>query len=299
MLLWNLDTDEVTPGQWVTSRVHTDWCDVSPNGRYLVSLLADYSDRHARKVERNHGLSDRWAVTNWTTISRPPYFTALAVWFGGSYAGGGGWWDDDETLRFYGFSREWKEVRPAGRIRVKPDGFFGVPDPIGQRLERKGWLPYSRFQAQVSAPGMSLLEAAKELYAIASGDARDRREAIGRLLVRSIIPKLEMLKPGALEKSFSGGAVHYVKVVTKRNMWPVFESSWRIVDTEGDIVREWRDKSARPQFLEVDHRGRVVFGDEGCLWAWEDCPKGKPKLVADLRENRFSNVPPPPWALEW
>jgi hypothetical protein len=32
-LLWNLETDEITPGQWLKARVYDERADLSPDGR--------------------------------------------------------------------------------------------------------------------------------------------------------------------------------------------------------------------------------------------------------------------------
>lgn len=58
-------------------------------------------------------------------------------------------------------------------------------------------------------------------------------------------------------------------------------------------------KDGKMQFLEVDFRGRVIFGEAGCLWAWDNCPDGAPTRIADLRDQTFENIVPPKWATEW
>ncbi len=74
MLKWNLRNDRIEPGQWIEGRIHVDRCDISPDGELVASFVASY----------------RRAPGTWTAISRPPYFTALAVWSKGDSWGGGG-----------------------------------------------------------------------------------------------------------------------------------------------------------------------------------------------------------------
>lgn len=62
-----------------------------------------------------------------------------------------------------------------------------------------------------------------------------------------------------------------------------------------EINGPWRSWS----WIDLDAKGRVIYGDRGSLWAWEDFPEGKPHLIADLNENKFEPVEPPGWALEW
>ena len=58
MWLWNTETDEFMPGQWIKGRID-EHSTLSPDGRYVVSRVMR-GDQH-------------------TVLSRPPYFSALAV----------------------------------------------------------------------------------------------------------------------------------------------------------------------------------------------------------------------------
>lgn len=71
---WWLDSDTIEPGQWLKGRSYERRCDLSPNGELLIYFAA------------------RWSgpIETWTAVSRPPYFTALALWPKGDAWGGGG-----------------------------------------------------------------------------------------------------------------------------------------------------------------------------------------------------------------
>ena len=45
-LLWDMELDVVTSGQWLMGKVFTKNCDVSPDGRYLVVMATNYSAAH-------------------------------------------------------------------------------------------------------------------------------------------------------------------------------------------------------------------------------------------------------------
>jgi len=76
MVRWDLERDTFEAGQWLKARVYEDCCDLSPQGDRLLYLAAKYTGKQ-------HG--------TWTAISRPPYFTALALWpLNGTWQGGGG-----------------------------------------------------------------------------------------------------------------------------------------------------------------------------------------------------------------
>ena len=82
MLRWNLRTDRIEGGQWIKARIHVDRSDISPDGELVAAFVASY----------------RKAPGTWTAISRPPYFTALAVWPKGDTWGGGGLFGSDTHL---------------------------------------------------------------------------------------------------------------------------------------------------------------------------------------------------------
>ena len=67
--LWHTDTDTLEHGQWIKGRVYERRSDVSSDG----SLFCGF-------VRQSGGREDNRADT-WIAVSRPPYFSALAVWF--------------------------------------------------------------------------------------------------------------------------------------------------------------------------------------------------------------------------
>lgn len=78
MLLWDLDTDTVTSGQWIKAKILTPYAQVSDDARYVAFLASDYRYR-----KKSHRLSWPRHVRNhtrWVAVSRPPYFTAIGLW---------------------------------------------------------------------------------------------------------------------------------------------------------------------------------------------------------------------------
>jgi hypothetical protein len=72
--LWHTDTDRVEPGQWLKGRVYERRSDLSSDGRLFAAFV------------RQSGGREPDGADTWMAISRPPYFSALAVWFvGGTY----------------------------------------------------------------------------------------------------------------------------------------------------------------------------------------------------------------------
>jgi hypothetical protein len=80
MLRWDLATDELQRGQWLRAKVRS--CGLSPDGKLLVYFAARFRGR----------------LQSFTAVSRPPWFTALALWPDGETYGGGGFFESNRTL---------------------------------------------------------------------------------------------------------------------------------------------------------------------------------------------------------
>lgn len=77
MILWDRDTDQFEDGQWMRHKIYTEWCDLSPDGRYFLYYALD-----GKWGAESHG--------SYNALSRPPYFTALALFpEGTTYSSGG------------------------------------------------------------------------------------------------------------------------------------------------------------------------------------------------------------------
>lgn len=131
LIKWNLTTDELILGQWFTGRVYERRCDLSPSGEYLIYFAAKHKPPYG----------------TWTAISRPPYFTALALWPKGDCWGGGGMFDDNEKGITLNHPSYQMSIAPDFKLppnfKVRPQGEYsggGEDNPImSQRLERDGW----------------------------------------------------------------------------------------------------------------------------------------------------------------
>jgi hypothetical protein len=89
--LWHTDTDLFEHGQWVKSRIYERRSDVSGDG----SLFVCFARRSGGPYASNDPSANR---DTWVAVSRPPWFTALVLWFvGGTYCTGS-YFPDDRTL---------------------------------------------------------------------------------------------------------------------------------------------------------------------------------------------------------
>ncbi len=300
LLKWNLESDEVTAGQWIRARVYTDFCDLSPDGRRLIASFSDYSQRR-RDMAAQHNLKYDFMACTWTAVSRLPYFTATALWFGDSCGGGGGYWEADDILKLHGHPEPAERAsQPPPSVTVKKIGRNEGRDAVlDHRRRARGWETVSAFTTTMEPPRLTFKEVKRDLMDLLKGDPKTRSNAVFDLFAGAVMPRWEMKDKGIYIKPFKGGSLRHEEGLRRESRWPEHRHVWQLCGLGGDVVKEWRPLPFQPQFLDVDHSGRVVYGEDGCLWAWADFPWGAPTLVADLRGNKPTNVPPPDWAREW
>jgi len=133
LIKWDLEKDTFEHGQWLKARVYERRCDLSPDGNLLLYFASD----------------QRRAMSSWTAVSRPPYFTALALWPKNNTYGGGGVFESrtnvlldrqewEESRVAEGFSiPNWLSVGLLGRRGGWED--FDLSSPWSLRLQRDGW----------------------------------------------------------------------------------------------------------------------------------------------------------------
>ena len=121
--LWHTDTDSIEHGQWLKGRVYERRCDVSADGRLFAAFIR----------KSGGGSPLRSGPDSWVALSRPPYFTALAVWFVGGTYHTGACFPADDTL-WLGFSDQ-----------TTPD--IGAVPP-GLSIAAPGMLPYIERSAE-------------------------------------------------------------------------------------------------------------------------------------------------------
>lgn len=126
MLRWDLSTDTLIPGQWLAGTIDENKCGLSPDGRLLVYFAKKFATK----------------MRTFTAISRPPWFTALALWPDGDTWGGGGFFVSNQGL-VLGYGRIDHELSGGANI---PHGFSIVPmteyralvETVGAEASR-GW----------------------------------------------------------------------------------------------------------------------------------------------------------------
>ncbi|MEM7021389.1 MAG: hypothetical protein AAF637_02225 [Pseudomonadota bacterium] len=129
LIHWDRANDHFTPGQWFRGRMYERRCDLSPDGRLFIYFAGKFGPR----PQGTEGVGETW-----TAISRPPYFTALALcpnlgaWYGG------GVFRNDRTVLMdnTGSPDAHPKFRPHG---LKIERVPPTSAPWEQRLLRDRW----------------------------------------------------------------------------------------------------------------------------------------------------------------
>lgn len=130
MIHWDLRTDNFSPGQWFKGRIYPEFSELSGDGELLL-----YS---ARKTNGWTLYGPGNIGETWTAVSRPPYFTALALWRNGCWTGGGLFTDSRAVKLGLPFPRAQVELS-ARQLKAE-----GTPElgglPLSLRIAlRAGW----------------------------------------------------------------------------------------------------------------------------------------------------------------
>lgn len=287
LLVWDLNTDLVTPGQWLTGRVYTPRCDVSPNGEFLVISASNYSQSHRDRNQQP--VKDEYECSGWTAISRPPFFTAIGLWFTGGAWNGGGIWRSNRELDVNNFVYHWDQKIDLPRsLKVRR---MNLPssenEPIfTMRLLKRGWKQLRAEKTVVTNPGWR--KVAEAFLKLPDPTNPDELGAYIQSF-QEMYPKYRTDQTGLFAKPIPNGRIERITSYDR--------DRWRLVSNDETVHRDWKPERGHLQWVDIDARGRVIFGENGCLWAWENFPAGEPNLIADLNPNKFESIPPPDWAI--
>lgn len=247
LTLWRTDTDEIEHGQWIKGRVYERRSDLSDDGRLFAAF-----------VRQSGGRQTAAGADSWIALSRPPYFTALAVWFVGGTYHTGAFFSGHDTL-WLGFMEDrFPDVgsKPAGLRVEQPrnvpyvDGTANWTDRTVHfnRLRRDGW---------------------RRVDAAADPDATtwERRHPAGgaTLVMRHAF--------GGFRRFGGPYVVTYTVVTDAGATGTIGEATWA----------DW------------DHRGRLVVARDGTLGVWRD---GVLDVIHDFNGQEPDPQPAPAWVTQ-
>ncbi len=146
-ILWHRDTDRFEDGQWLKGRVWVGEGGLSPDGEHLIYL--------AHKENWQGSEVGYW----YTVISRPPWFTALALYPDGMFYGEGGYFLDEKRYVINGNQKGRDHIGKARELeqvlKVEPSGSntLGYAHLDGRRVNlRAGDIAYLSGEAPVMPP---------------------------------------------------------------------------------------------------------------------------------------------------
>jgi hypothetical protein len=270
MLRWNLRKDTIAGGQWINARVPARCVDVSPSGDLVACFVASY----------------RQGPGTWTTISRPPYFTALAVWPKGDTWGGGGLFVSDRRLLLdhdrqvkYGVDQFalLPDFALPKRFRVEEYREHTPPrhDIEHPRMALSGW--------RVIQPALGRMEPNADLHY-----PYDPPEIMARTLDDPKHPRFQ------LRRFVLGHSPRQWRAAHRMMRAEVHDLK---VQTHHDI--------GFVGWVDADHNGDVLWSRQGRLFRLAGSTRqgmkvdAEPKLVADLNAMTFEAIEAPKSALKW
>jgi len=246
--VWHTDSDRIVHGQWIKGRVYERRSDLSADGQLFAAFV------------RQSGGRERHGADTWMALSRPPYFSALAVWFvGGTYHTGPffpardvlwlGYQEDTPPDR--GRLPTWLKIRQPRDIAYI-DGTAEWTDRTVHfnRLLRDGW------QLQAQEPYRTLWQ-------------RPHRQ---RPLVLQMVHELTE----ARHQPWRYLVEYSVWNVAEKREYPIGHATW----------------------ADFDQRGRLVLARDGKLLHWME-ESGRCEAIADLNGRDPDPQPAPASALEW
>jgi hypothetical protein len=132
LTLWDTAQDRFTGGQWFHGSLYPRKCDLAPDGKLLSYFAGKF-----RPIERERGYHSTWVA-----VSRPPCFTALALWPVGDTWGGHTMFLDDGSFHA-GTLGEHHPAHPPGPLKVVAHSYANLNDPLlwTSPWGRTGWKP--------------------------------------------------------------------------------------------------------------------------------------------------------------
>lgn len=217
--LWHTDSDTLEHGQWFKGRVYERRCDLSADGSLFVYFARKSTGRTLAGPLRD----------SWLALSRPPWFTALALWSVGGTYHTGGYFTETDSLFIGGTDQPDHGILPA-MLDLTSQATYIDRTPewtertvLFNRLLRDGWQP----SPTLSDPAASW----------------QRRDPTGR-------QTLTMTQATAPDFRVYGGP--HVMTYSVR--------------TDSDGVSR---PLGRATWADWDHRGRLVLAQAGRLLHWE------------------------------
>ena len=290
---WDRSNDTFTLGQWLRGRIYPLRCDLSPSGKHLIYFAAKYGRENPveklvrEELKKRFKTVDLWRVDHrllaqaedelrrkkefqkleksgdyhdcsWTAISRSPYLKALSIWWNGTGWNGGGLFESEG---------EYYLNRPPERIARTIPGVqerrFKELEPTSELVQEFGW-----------------------------GHHGECWMVYGRRLIRDGWREVDYENGFAFEKELQNGWI-LRKECPADDYSPLHEVYWErhlLLDADGKTLikgKDWR-------WAEYDdYRKRIVYAENGAIYALGQKLPLKPILLYDFNEMTFKRISAP------
>ncbi|MDQ2715547.1 MAG: hypothetical protein M3Z08_11620 [Chloroflexota bacterium] len=252
--MWHTENDAFEEGQWFHGRIYEQQSDLSPDGSLFL-----YRARKNETPEREASAT----TYKWTAISRPPYYTALALWPLGDDWGGGGMFLDNRTVWICHQSdhlKQWRHKKLTIHASFRPGRFSEKRIRDGWHLVQKGLFSFERIPYGRGLPVKGVTQQPTIWYK------------------QHPVRRYRLIQEYYREPNFSFEALTYL----------VNEETNEEHLIEGTTWIDW------------DHRGRLVFARAGKLFASTDpAIPLQTQMIADFNANTPTSVIAPAWARQW
>jgi hypothetical protein len=260
LILWHTDTDILEYGQWFKGRVYERRCDLSPDGKLFLYFVRKKNKRM---------IQDEAYTYAWTAVSKPPFFTALALWPKGDSWNGGGFFEDNSTIHL-NHNPERLQPHPDHQ----PQGLT-----IVQEYDGKGedFLIYNKLLAR---RGWSVLQEGGRWRSKDWYREQPDRPKIWQKAHKTLPFTLLMKLLGSDIQRYGDDLILEFEIQHERTgaVIPLSDTAWA----------DW------------DQHGRLVFISKGLLYFQLLYPKiEKAELIADINSKTPGTVLTPEWAQHW
>ena len=267
MLHWDLGSDVITGGQWLSGRLYNKRCGISPDGELFIYFCGKFKS----------------SPRTFTAICRPPYFTALAFWPDDSTWGGGGFFkSSNRVILNYGFNS--KELNDYANI---PRGF-----EVSNMSAHKQQYPHTH--AATRSQGWVLVQEGSEGRWNEHDTMRLAYEKPWIFHKQNPVFKTVTLQRQGLGMFERNGprTIHDYKMVDEQR------------DARANLYNPVETQLGQLDWADWDDDGSLLFSKDGCLYRQSERDlfgKRDPTitLIADLRAQEFENIPPSPRAQQW
>lgn len=123
LVLWDIAKNEFIQGQWLNGPIRD--FDISPNGDHIIYFVSYHKTRFPYL---------------WVAISRPPYFSALAMWpISDAWGGSCAFIDKSSIYIEKGMNQDYLEL--STKFHLKKYKLVDVRHDWDWKMKRNGWTP--------------------------------------------------------------------------------------------------------------------------------------------------------------